>query len=109
MSAKKPASIEESPQSKGGIARAQSLTSEERAQIARNAAAARWDAEQKILKATHMGPLRIGEVEIQCAVLEDGTRVLTQQSFLRSIGRSHPGGGQAKNAAIVDLPFFLTA
>ena len=100
---------ENSIQSKGGIARARVLTPYARSEIARSAATARWNAEQKILKATHMGPLTIGEVEIQCAVLEDGTRVLTQQSFLRSIGRSHPGGGQARNAAIVDLPFFLTA
>jgi hypothetical protein len=52
-------------QSKGGIARAESLTAEQRADIARTAAVARSNAEQKILTATHMGPLKIGGVEIQ--------------------------------------------
>lgn len=32
-------------------------------------------------------PLRIGEIEIECYVLEDGTRVLTQASFLEALGR----------------------
>src|SRR5260370_29503635 len=110
MSRKESASRNDgSIQSKGGVARAQSLTPEERAQIAHNAAMARWDSEQKILKATHMGPLRIGHLEIQSAVLEDGTRVLNQQSLLRSIGRSRPGGGETQHAAIVELPFFLAA
>ena len=38
--------------------------------------------------ATHEGVLRIGNTEIACAVLEDGTRVITQYDFYRAIGRS---------------------
>ncbi len=34
-------------------------------------------------------PLRIGDTEIECYVLDDGTHVLTQASFLRALGR-HP-------------------
>lgn len=43
---------------------------------------------EKILKATHTGKIHIGNNIIPCAVLEDGTRVLTQQGFLKAIGRS---------------------
>jgi hypothetical protein len=72
--------------SEGGKARAESLTQEERIKIAKKAADARWS----ILKATHGSPdspLRIGEIEIPCYVLEDGTRVLTQAGFLEALGR----------------------
>ena len=48
----------------------------------------------KVPKATHTGELNIGPLTIDCAVLEDGTRVLTQSSFLRAIGQSHKPAGQ---------------
>lgn len=46
---------------------------------------------EKILKAKFGSkdrPLKIGNVEIPCYVLEDGTRVLTQYGFYEAIGRS---------------------
>jgi hypothetical protein len=60
------------------------------------------------------GEITIGEgasaLRIPCAVLEDGTRVLWQQGFLRAIGRK----GRAAARAITDaeglqLPVFLRA
>nr|VFJ77980.1 MAG: P63C domain-containing protein [Candidatus Kentron sp. FW] len=59
----------------------------------------------KILKATHIGSINIGHTDIPCAVLEDGTRLLTQRGFLKAIGRSEkqPGGGAE------GLPPFLAA
>ena len=39
-------------------------------------------------KATHDGKMHIGALTIPCAVLEDGTRVLTQAGFMRALGRS---------------------
>lgn len=64
---------------------------------------------EKILKATHVGDLHIGESTIQCAVLEDGTRVLTRATFLKAIGRT----GKAKGGREFDdefrTPVFLTA
>lgn len=75
---------------RGGVARAERLTPEERSEIARRAAAARWSAEvTEAVCGSPDQPLRIGNVEIECYVLEDGTRVLTQASFLRALGR-HP-------------------
>lgn len=45
-----------------------------------------------IPKATHSGILKIGEKEIQCYVLEDGRRVISQRGFQKSIGMSSSGG-----------------
>src|SRR5688572_28770908 len=42
----------------------------------------------KLPRATHTGELKIGEAVFKCAVLEDGTRVLTQQTFSQALGRS---------------------
>ncbi len=44
-------------------------------------------------KATHTGELKIGPVTIDCAVLEDGTRVLTQSGFLSALGQSTKPAG----------------
>ncbi len=77
---------------KGGIARAKSLTPEERSEIAKNAASKRWNT--KVLKATHGSPdhpLRIGDMEIPCFVLEDGTRVLTQGGLSGALGMAKGG------------------
>lgn len=46
----------------------------------------------KIPKATHSGILKIGDKEIQCSVLENGTRVISQRGFQKSIGMSSSGG-----------------
>lgn len=89
--------------SKGGHARAVKLSASERSEIAKKAAQSRWSP-----KATHYGELNIGSLTIPCAVLEDGTRVLTQQGFLMAIGRSgKPAQGRGsqveKTAPFLDL------
>lgn len=101
----------ESRQSKGGKSRAESLSPEQRKQIASEAAKARWDQESKLPRATHVGTLTIGDAEIACAVLEDGRRVLTQEGFLDAIGRARKAkGGQGAASGEVDkLPAFLAA
>ncbi|MCU4183954.1 P63C domain-containing protein [Acidiferrimicrobium sp. IK] len=71
--------------SKGGKARAERLTEDERKEIARNAALARWGSDLHV--ATHEGELQIGDQSIACAVLEDGTRVLSQATMLVALGR----------------------
>lgn len=63
---------------------------------------------EKILRATHPGTLVIGNLKIPCAVLEDGTRVLTQGGFLTAIGRSRtPKAGTG--ATVAEIPTFLAA
>ena len=91
----------------GGFARAKSLTPDQRTEIARKAATARWTG--GLPKATHEGPLNIGNVTIACAVLETGQRILTQSGFMRALGRARQAKGRAYYDADVNLPAFLTA
>ena len=69
---------------KGGIARAAILTPHQRKEIATNAARKRW--ENRLRKATHSGDLKIGEIIIPCAVLDDGTRVLSESGINKHLG-----------------------
>jgi hypothetical protein len=100
-------------QSLGGKARAEKLTPEARSDIARAAAEARWSkvAEQsgelRLPRATHVGDLEIGKIKIPCAVLEDGTRLITQRGMFVALGMNkNPSRGQA---AIANRPGFLSA
>ena len=73
---------------KGGEARAKSLSAERRSEIAKNAAKAKSEA-RRLPKATHGSsdhPLRIGDIEIPCYVLEDGTRVISQRGIVLGLG-----------------------
>lgn len=93
---------------KGGEARAAALTVEQRKEIARNAARARWKSDGPIAK--YEGEFDVGESSISAAVLEDGRRIITQSSFLRAIGRSRsPKAGTGVLSTVDVLPFFLQA
>jgi hypothetical protein len=96
------------PQSAGGIARRNSLTPTERSAIARRAALARHN--QGLPKAIAEGELVIGGVVLSCAVLDDenNTRVLTQNAFLKAIGR-HPFASGGTGSAIDETAPFLRA
>jgi hypothetical protein len=79
---------------KGGKARAESLSPEKRKEIATRAAEARWGGDGQIAQATHGSedhPLKIGDIEIPCYVLEDGRRVLQQTGLIQSLNMSHGG------------------
>lgn len=83
---------------KGGAARASSMSAERRSEIARNAALAKAEI-ANLQRATHGSadhPLKIGEIEIPCYVLEDGTRILSQRGVMSGVGitrgSSHGGG-----------------
>src|SRR5262245_39982160 len=79
----------------GGKARAQRLSKQERAEIARNAAAARW-GNQPLPKATHAGELTLGNITIPCAVLEGGTRVISGRGMTTAIGMKGRGQGVSR-------------
>jgi hypothetical protein len=64
---------------------------------------------EKIRKATHEAPLDIGGITIDCAVLEDGTRVLSRASFVRAMGRKGKVKGGQKYIKESNLPVFLAA
>lgn len=76
--------------SAGGKALAAKMTPEQRRMAAQKAADARWKGEtpKKAIAGSPDRPIRIGDQEIECYVLEDGTRVLTQGSMLSAMGRS---------------------
>ncbi|MDA8388117.1 MAG: P63C domain-containing protein [Nitrospiraceae bacterium] len=97
--------------SKGGHARAVSLSAEERKEIARRAIKARWDKARKgdrsSSTATHMGALHIGDLEIPCFVLEDGTRVISGRGMTAAIGMKGRGQGIARITAHKTLNPFL--
>lgn len=93
--------------SKGGKARAESLEPEERREIARRAAAVRWTKD--LPRAPFTGQIKIADKVIQCAVLETGKRLLTQESFLTSIGRAAKAKGRTGSFVVDGLPPFLAA
>lgn len=94
---------EQSPQSKGGRIRAKNLTPEQRKEIARAAAEARWmlkhsDLDNSSIPIAICGgpdkPLRIGEIEIPCYVLSGGKRVIHQRGMVSALGMSRGGSSR---------------
>lgn len=98
---------EDSKQSKGGHARAQALSHEERRDIAREAALVRWSTD--LPRATHDGDVRIGTKSMTAAVLPNGKRLLSQGSFLQALGRSRTPKAGTGALVAEGLPFFLQA
>jgi hypothetical protein len=99
---------DDTPQSKGGKARATKLSPEARREIAVSAAQARWAEASNLPKATHTGAITIGDATIPCAVLSDNTRLLTQQGFLEALGRSSKPKGRSQQATDGLPPFLAT-
>jgi hypothetical protein len=97
--------------SQGGIARAEKLSPAEKTAIARRAAVARWNG--NLPQATHDGDLDIIGQRIACAVLNTRKRVLTQETFLTSMGRAPKAKGGTgvfrSMDSVDDLPPFLAA
>jgi hypothetical protein len=99
-------SAEESGRS-GGHARAAALPPEVRSEIARAAASARWGKEFAI--ATHSGEIVIGDRRITCAVLEDGTRLINQETFLTALDRNPKAKGGTGSESSITPPFLAAA
>jgi hypothetical protein len=94
--------------SKGGEARAASLSTARKKAIGKLAADARWGSD--LPRATHDGPLQIGDAVLVAAVLGNGKRLLSQGTVLQAIGRSRtPKAGTGGFTTVDDLPFFLQA
>lgn len=96
--------------SAGGRARAEKLTPEQRRKIAQAAAKKRWGPpDESIRRATHDGAITLdsGAIVIPCAVLSDGTRVISQRGFARGLGAGKPMSMSRRGAG--ELPAFLNA
>jgi len=102
--------------SRGGKARAEKLSPERRKEIARMGAQARprlSEAEKDALPAAaHRGSLKItDDLILPCAVLSDGTRVITETAVARQLGRGLGGKTHRLAARSGDgppLPAYLT-
>lgn len=101
----------ENPQSKGGFARAERLTSEEKTAIASGAARARWADQSGLPKVDFSGSLQLGSVSIPCAVLTDGTRVLSEYGIANALLGGRSGASKRKKKAAEEagapLPIFV--
>jgi hypothetical protein len=92
---------------RGGIARAAALTKEKRREIAQRAAAARWSRDLPF--ATHDGNLEIKDRVIPCAVLGDGTRVLSMRGVSRAFGSRRTGIAETSEIGAPNIPPFLAS
>ncbi|WP_342078523.1 P63C domain-containing protein [Yoonia sp. SS1-5] len=122
--------MSESPQKAGGEARAESLSREERRQIAKSAAEARWNKRKQLAEseevpfATHQGNIYVGGLSLDCYVLEDGTRAFHKRGMAKALGLKSAGGNaflktvQGKSVATqidedlasrIDNPFYFRA
>lgn len=75
----------------GGFARANALTPEERSKIASKGGVAKVEKEKNMPKASHSGKIQIEDVVIDCAVLTNNRRVISElviNSILGSAGGS---------------------
>jgi hypothetical protein len=89
---------DETPQSKGGRARADMLDEEARRDIAASGGRARWarskelEATGDLPKATHQGKMVVGGLELDCYNLADGRRVFHKRGMARALGMKSGGG-----------------
>jgi len=77
--------------------RAETLTPEQRAEIARKAASARWSGGEKVLRTTHKGSFKdeFG-IDVDCYVLNDPqkTAVISQRGMGEALGFPKEGSGK---------------
>ena len=64
-----------------------------------------------MLKATHYGKLPIGDIELECAVLENGTRVFSERAVTKALGGKRGGSHwrRKKEEETTALPVYLSA
>ena len=95
--------MSDTPQSKGGRARSAALPRDRRAEIARLGAEARWarlagagqgDHAPRAVCGGAEHPLKIGDIEIPCFVLDDGRRVIHQRGMVSALGMSRGGSSR---------------
>ena len=104
---------EKSPQSKGGKARAENTTPARRSEIAQASALARW-AKASAIPTVEFGsverPLRLGEVEFDCFVLNNSQRVISQRGLFKglNVSRGGPRDDMKPDDSGAELPRFAT-
>lgn len=90
--------------SKGGLARADSLTPEQRTEIATKAAQSRWNG--VVPEVLCAGQLKLGNVEIPCYVTQEGQRFISgrgMQEALRLVDVEVPRSGEKPGSRLTRL------
>jgi len=64
--------------------------------------------QEQILKATHFGKIEIGDKLLTCAVLEDGTRILSSTAIFKAFDRPRYGKKSKENDD-AQMPQFISA
>jgi hypothetical protein len=104
---------DEPPQAQGGRARALALTSEQRKEIARKGGVARAANQSAIPKAEFGSanrPLQIGDIQLDCFVLNNSQRVISQRGMFRGLAvtRGGPREDMRPDEGGAELPRFAT-
>jgi hypothetical protein len=89
-------------------ARAEKLGPARRSDIARKAAVARHNKDAPV--ATHESSIKLGDLEVECAILADGRRVISERAMTRAFG-GRRGGSHWKRMreSGANLPVYLSA
>src|SRR6266545_62801 len=93
----------------GGKARAEKLSPERKAEIAKKAASARWEKQEQagLPIATHKGELVLDGIVIPCAVLDNGIRVLSEVGITMALLGSRSGASKRLKESGAPLPIFV--
>lgn len=83
------------------------MESLKRREICKKAGNERWHPSTPL--APYNGTLKLGDYEIPCDVLEDGTRLLRRKEFIKAMGKARPSGEDTRRAQEDNLPIFATA
>ncbi|MFN1920498.1 hypothetical protein ACK2FT_04950 [Clostridioides difficile] len=59
--------------------------------------------EKSILRATHFGIIKIGEKDLNCAVLENGSRIINKSTVFKAFGRTKRGRKKMKFVYLLSL------
>ncbi len=103
---------EKSGRVRSGQARMSKLSPEERSALGKRAAERRWAVPigSDLTYAVHEGVLTVGDIEFNCAVLNDETRVVTEADFMHTMGIYRSGALSVRRRAREEsapIPLFL--
>jgi hypothetical protein len=65
-------------------------------------------SKEKMPKAIHEGTIEIGDKKLGCAVLNDGTRIISRSAIFRAFGRTRRGRAKGE-IRVLNVPAFLDA
>ena len=90
---------------RGGKARAANLTKAQLSEIGKKGAAVRWGGDLPV--AEYNGVLNIGALSLPCAVLSDGSRVLTETEFMKAMEMYRSGALSVRRERGAREPLYL--